>query len=434
MEKGFILSRYTIKIKEDDKKVILWHSFNGAIIDLEKEVFEKLVNKTFDNSVPYFEDLEKCGFVVNKNVDEFALVKQKEDEKIAKDSSKISVIIAPSLKCNYKCVYCFEANKEKQLIMDEQTANDVVAYIKRISQANSVKYISITWFGGEPMVCYDIICKIGEQVKQYAAEKNIHFISRMITNGSLLDKQKLDNLINKANLSYIQITVDGLEEVYVKQKGTTKEMFKRVINNICDFCDKVKINIRLNVCKENYDDAKAVAYYLLKEKNLANKITIHFAEIKNYNKDNNYHYYTIDEATQVRHNFYEELSNEALVPKSKYGIIGFDPLFCGFKIRDHIVIGPKGEFYKCEHHIGEYSKIVGNVKTGIVDNEALKSFYHPKYNPICEKCNLYPICRYVNCVELFKMVNFENGECSIYSQLLNSIKFQVNRYLNSKDE
>ena len=251
----------------------------------------------------------------------------------------------------------------------------------------------------------------------------------MITNGSLLDEDKANNLIEKANLKYIQITIDGLEDIYVEMKGTTKECYQKVINNVCSLCDKLKINIRLNADKNNYDDVKKVADFLLEEKKLANKITVHFAEIKNYNKDPGNQFYSIDEATIAKHNFYENLSERNLMKKQKSGIISFDPLFCGFKNKNNFVIGPLGELYKCEHHIGDLTKVIGNVTEGVTNQTLLNEFYFPKKNEKCINCNLYPICRYINCIELSKMVVFNEENCNLHDELIKSIKFQCQNYL-----
>ena len=141
-------------------------------------------------------------------------------------------------------------------------------------------------------------------------------------------------------------------------------------------------------------------------------------------------YYSIDEATCVKHGFYEDLYQRNLIKKQKSGIIGFDPLFCGFKNKNNFVIGPLGELYKCEHHIGDVTKVVGHIKTGITNPNLLNDFYFPKKNEKCAQCNLYPVCRYVNCIELIKMVDFNEGGCNIYDQLLKSIKLQCEKYLN----
>ncbi|MBE5745964.1 MAG: SPASM domain-containing protein [Clostridiales bacterium] len=429
--KKFKNSMYNIEISKDQEHTLIWNSFNGAIIKLENDIADKIKSNYITPDLKYFNELLESGIILSDDINEYAVVKQKEQEILKQEETRMSLIIAPTLKCNYKCVYCFEANKEKKKIMDYSDADKIISYIKNACLTSKIKTLTITWFGGEPMLCYDIIQYIGDKIKEFSKKHSIDFFSRMISNGSLLTLDKLKILIDKCNLKLIQITIDGMENTYTQKKGTTKEAYNKVINNVVELCDLVKIKIRINADKSNYKELMDVANFLLVEKNLKNKIDIYFAEIKNYNNDNGTDYYTIEEATKAKFDFYETLYNKGLIKKHKISPISFDPLFCGFKSKNNVAIGPNGDIYKCQHFINDVDKIVGYVDSNKQNAEILKEFYDPKNNKLCEKCSLYPVCRYNACPALKNMIKTTNNNCSVYNDLLNSIKFQCEQYIKN---
>ena len=169
-------SKYNIVIKEDESGFLIWNSFNGAIIKLEKDIFQKLVNKQFANDVEFFDELLQNGFIVKADYDEFAEVVKREQQIVNKNKESASFVIAPTLKCNYRCKYCFEAGKEKCAVMNTDTADKIVDYFSSLIDNTKIKNLVITWFGGEPMICYDIICYIGEKIKSWQKKKTYHFI------------------------------------------------------------------------------------------------------------------------------------------------------------------------------------------------------------------------------------------------------------------
>lgn len=420
-------SKYNILIEETDSGVTLWNSYNGSIIQLEKEIYTEIIKGNINNKFKNFNELLNNGFIVSEFSNEYEVIKEAEKNIINKANEHLSIVIAPSLKCNFKCVYCFELQKEKEIIMNLSTVDKIVKFIFGCCIESKIKTLSITWFGGEPMLCYDLILNFSKKLKALTNTLSINFYTRIITNGSLLSIERVLNLKENANLKFLQITLDGTEKIYTKKKGTNSKIYNKVINNICDLCSYVNIRIRLNADRSNYQDLMQLAIFLLEKKELKGKIDIYFAELKNYNNDNINKYFNIYESTLVRYNFYNELYKKGLIKKRKTTPINFDPLFCGFKMKNNIVIGPNGEFYKCEHHIGDKNKVVGSVDKGFVENTKLNHFYNGEYDKRCELCNLYPVCRYCSCPVMYQMVNSDT--CNIYNDLLQSIIFQCKQYI-----
>ena len=124
----------------------------------------------------------------------------------------------------------------------------------------NLKYISLNWFGGEPLLAQDIILKITETVK--AAQKNsnekLTCYSSLTTNGYLLFPDTLKRLVNNGITSY-QVTLDGIEENHDKTrrlingKGTFSKIWSNIVGIRSTTID-CSIKLRLHYTEENYKD------------------------------------------------------------------------------------------------------------------------------------------------------------------------------------
>lgn len=77
------------------------------------------------------------------------------------------------------------------------------------------KQLGIIWFGGELLLNFEIIKCITNQVLNLEYE----LIARVITNGSRLDKEKVDYFIRNYKDITIEITIDDINEEHQRIKG-----------------------------------------------------------------------------------------------------------------------------------------------------------------------------------------------------------------------
>lgn len=146
-------------------------------------------------------------------------------------------------RCNLRCSYCevFKSNND----MDLTTLERSVSLIS--SLATNKKYkpvISLTFFGGEPLLRFDLIKKAVLKLKKF---DNIHFF--IFTNGTLLDKIDL-NFILKHRIKLF-ISIDGdYETQIVYRKDITRKFYNYFINKILsklksmgiDYCAEMTIS------------------------------------------------------------------------------------------------------------------------------------------------------------------------------------------------
>ena len=100
--------------------------------------------------------------------------------------------------CNFKCKYCFVRTYKPQ--KSKQYNKKIIDFIKQT--ADNQETLTVSFFGGEPLLYFDIIKSIIFDLKSCT---NIKY--RICTNGSLIDKECLD-FINTNDIS-ISLSWDG---------------------------------------------------------------------------------------------------------------------------------------------------------------------------------------------------------------------------------
>lgn len=89
------------------------------------------------------------------------------------------------------------------------------------------------------------------------------------------------------------------------------------------------------------------------------------------------------------------------------------------------VIGPNGEIYKCEHHVGQENKIIGDLVHGLNYSDFLMKFIANEPLEQCKSCKIFPIC--LGGCPAHK-IDLPKGESCFYSELY--IKNLMERYVN----
>lgn len=95
---------------------------------------------------------------------------------------RMNISLVLTKQCNLRCRYCFETHDNCR--MSAETALRAVDFVAE----QSGMHCGISFFGGEPLLCKDLIYRCVERAKRYSDQK---FQYNMTTNGLLLDEQFL---------------------------------------------------------------------------------------------------------------------------------------------------------------------------------------------------------------------------------------------------
>ena len=254
-EAGWRVSRYNLFAPiPGTKNVAIANLYKGtcaAYSSLDLFLLSEL--ETLDGEHPIIKRLSERGIIVNF------------DERAALDAigrfgclaGGISLTICPTMGCNFDCPYCFENHKPGK--MTEKTQNDVVALAERMLDAAQKKALSVTWFGGEPLLAPEIIEALSKRLIALCEAKGARYSASIITNGYLLTQENAD-LLYRCKVESAQITLDGVGEAHDKTRhlkggGAT---FERITDNLRNVKLNFRVSIRHNVHNGNFGEIESL--------------------------------------------------------------------------------------------------------------------------------------------------------------------------------
>ncbi len=156
-------------------------------------------------------------------------------------------VILPTTGCNARCVYCFEKDL-KPITMSPETVEQTIRFI---ADTHIDGEVNVEWFGGEPLLCPDIIDRICEGMR----DAGVKYRSSMISNGSLITPEIVSKMIGLWNLKSIQISMDGSEPDYRTRKNyhIDGDQYRAVMEAISRMSEaNIEVSIRCNVDEDNW--------------------------------------------------------------------------------------------------------------------------------------------------------------------------------------
>lgn len=368
------IMRYSIFNTTIDKGeyLILYNSLNGALLKINKKKIDEAK-----------EILIQKGFLVEDSDNELLFYKYIYYQKIFSNRN-LNITIAPTTDCNLCCPYCFEeGNKHKEYI-DDITLNAIAKYI--ISKKD--KKIDLTWFGGEPLLCFDKIVKLNTIL----VSNKVSFETSIITNGTLFTDAKIEQLA-LLNIQNIQITLDGEKEWHDKKRfflKNKKGTYNLILSNIEKILNRTSITLflKINIDKDNIISCKKlVELFNNKFREYIDRGTLKISS--NYIRNiTNFEGCEKCITEEEYLNFYTKVEHHQLsIPKLCFP--------CPLRAQSHIIFGPDGNIYKCLEFVGNKSKSIGNINTYSISisklaKQALKD--DPFEDSECKKCSILPIC------------------------------------------
>jgi uncharacterized protein len=337
--------------------------------------------------------LKRLGMLVNETEEEKRSI-SRIFEDLNKNSSSIDIIVVLNLDCNFACKYCYEGDMKGRIYMSEETAADLIDFIrKRFDQDK--KALHLDFYGGEPLLSLDLIREFSVQLNRITKERNASYTFGLVTNGSLFKPKVVEELAG-LGLKTVKITLDGPAYVHNKNRPfkSGAESFDIIIRNIKDTCDAAKLAIGGNFEIDNYREFPVLLDYLLKEGLTPEKIAqVKFDPVMKRSErvtslmDFNDGCMCMDEPWVMEAALF--LREEIL--KRGFRTPGIRPSFCSIENNNSYVVNHDGMLYKCPGFIGMKEFEAGDVKKGPAD-------YSLSYatgiwnNSECLECEYLPLC------------------------------------------
>lgn len=426
--------KYISTVEVDDGMILLNNLTDESIFLDSKENQTFLQLTDFTNETLQY--LVKNYFLVPEDFDDLTFSKNVEDtiSLIYRSYRKRpidSFTIFPTTDCNARCFYCYQHGCEF-ITMSQETAEDVADYILK-NKAD--KELLLRWFGGEPLYNSIAIDIITEKL----IENGIPFKSIMTTNGYLFDSDMIEKAKNKWNLTRVQITLDGTEEIYNKVKayiyadGTSA--YKRVIDNIEKLLQNdIIVNVRMNMDEHNVKDLFILTDEILKR----------------YKKYDNFYAYvhllysnSCDEMknrSEEKEEYLRTKCDELLAiirAEGKNKTRNFEDYtflnvvnHCMADTDSSVMILPDGKLGKCEHYLEDHH--IGTIHDDKIDLDNINWF--KTLTTICAKCDdceLRSRCRTLKYCHSTRKKCSETEKRRIKDSISNKL---IELYQHKKDE
>lgn len=296
----------------------------------------------------------------------------------------LHLTINPTLSCNFDCPYCFEASHPNSFMTDE-VENNIVSFVEH---KDSLKHLSIMWFGGEPLLGFRRIQSLTKRLIDIVPS----YSASMISKGYLLTPDVV-SCLEELKISMIQITLDGLADSHDKKRclKSGAPTFDRIIRNI-SYCienaPSVRIMIRVNIDANNMDDYLMVYDYFVSKGIKCVDV------VPGFIVDREHDIPTCAFNNKQIVNFMCTLfHNHHIKPISFFPSIMRNS--CSARNINSLVIGPEGELYKCWEEVGRKEYVVGNLADTSYNRELMLKYttgIDQLDDNKCVDCGLLPIC------------------------------------------
>lgn len=367
-----IIEQYQEKSKEEIKQEML---------EKYKEIKESDIEETFEE----IENLIKTGKLFSKDIYEGKNLDLKKRDSVVK---ALCLHIAHT--CNLNCEYCFAGQGKyhgEDALMSFEVGKQALDFL--VKNSGTRKNLEVDFFGGEPLVNFEVVKQLVKYARSIEKENNKHFRFTLTTNGVLLNDDVIDFL--NEEMDNVVLSLDGRKEIndakrkningdgsydiivpkfkkFVEKRGN-KEYYMRgtFTRNNLDFTNDIfhmadlgftELSMEPVVSSEETD-------YSLREEDLDKiyeQYEILAKEMIKRKKEGNpftFYHYMID------------LSGGPCIYKKITG--------CGSGT-EYLAVTPNGDFYPCHQFVGDKKFLMGNVKDGIANKELRDEF---------KLCNVY---------------------------------------------
>lgn len=428
-------SRFILAPELDKNNTLLYSTLTTALVVLATKDYRKIfVENDFSNK-DLIRQLYKLGFIVDSNKKELEILDTIYYNEIGNRMPVVKIF--STNKCNARCYYCFEEGI-KQLEMTSDVAHQTAQFI---INNYPEKNIQINWFGGEPLLNFDVIELITLELVNAGFKLKTH----VTTNGSLITQNKIDFLKKHYETVSIQVTIDEIGDKYGKVKNyidiPQEKAFDQVVQNVHLLLQSggISTRIRINFLKRNINEAMRVFDYLKEEFKYDSKIVIYLAPLTFDEKKS---YDVVTEHTHLKlMQFYTSrgvVFDDKDEDKSILSSLSLKPkaIPCGACRTKNLTITADGKIYKC-HRIAKYEKFcIGDVWNGTNQSNPCLNFFNntntESNSDECRSCKVYPICR-GGCKVVLDILNQKKNTCDIYSKHEELVKM-FNDLIQSKTE
>ena len=314
--------------------------------------------------------------------------------------------------CNLACRYCFAEEGEyhgRRALMSFEVGKKALDFL--IANSGNRRNLEVDFFGGEPLMNWDVVKQLVEYGRSKEEEYNKKFRFTLTTNGVLLNDEVME-FCNR-EMGNVVLSLDGRPEVNDKMRPfrNGKGSYELIVPKFQKFADSRNQNnyyVRGTFTRENLDFSQDVIHfadlgfkqmsiepvvaspeepYAIREEDLPkimeeyDKLAVEYIKRQKEGRGFNFFHFMLD------------LNQGPCVAKRLSG--------CGSGT-EYLAVTPWGDLYPCHRFVGEEKFLLGNVDDGITNTEVRDEF---------KLCNVYAKDKCRDCFARF----YCSGGCAANS-------------------
>ncbi len=390
-------SRYNVVVEQDDR-VWVYNGVSGRIravgVDEWRDVGRFLAEEP--DCLPPAEtlrDLTLGRMLVNDDTDELEVLERRYRAETTSDTT-FALTVVTSLGCNFDCPYCFQAKTPS--LLDDETEQLLLEVLDE--QLPRLGRFHVTWFGGEPLLGTDRIYRLSEEFLARTSAAGVAYSADIVTNGYLLTRETAERL-RHYGVTDAQVTLDGPPETHDRMRplASGRPTFETILDRIDEAADVLSISVRVNLDTENVGHADALLE-LLAARGLAGRVTVSPGRIVAYDEGIGAPSETyapaclsLGDFAQVERAFLARARQLGLAAPGLPQPVGSP---CTAVRKNELVVGSRGELYKCWDSVGNHREVVGHLRSWRDPNDRVLKWlrYDPFTDDGCRSCIALPTC------------------------------------------
>ena len=312
-------------------------------------------------------------------------------EKLAKRDTVVKALcLHVAHTCNLNCEYCFAAQGKyhgERALMSFEVGKRALDFL--VENSGTRHNLEVDFFGGEPLMNFDVVKRLVEYARSIENEKGKHFRFTLTTNGMLID----DDVIDFANreMDNVVLSLDGRREVndrfrktaggqgsfdvivpkfqkFVKARGDKSYYMRGTFTHFNpDFTKDIQTMLDLGFNELSMEPVvcpPADAYALTEEDTQTvlkeyEKLADMMLEREKQGKPFTFYHYMLD------------LEGGPCIYKRISG--------CGSGT-EYLAVTPTGELYPCHQFVGNKDYLMGDIWQGVTRTDTRDKF---------KRCNAY---------------------------------------------
>lgn len=292
--------------------------------------------------------------------------------------------------CNLNCSYCFAAQGKYQgerALMSFEVGKRALDFL--IENSGNRKNLEVDFFGGEPLMNFDVVKRLVEYARSIEKKHNKNFRFTLTTNGVLIDDDVIDFCNREMN--NVVLSLDGRKEVHDRLRKDYKGngSYDLIVPKFQEFVEKrgdKSYYIRGTYTHKNTDftnDIFHMADLGFKELSMEPVVCAPGEE-----------YALTEDDLPVLFEQYEILAKEMLKRDSEnrgftfyHYMIDLSNGPCIYKRisgcgsgTEYLAVTPWGELFPCHQFVGDEKYSMGNIYDGVTNTKMRDRF---------KKCNVY---------------------------------------------